>query len=161
MQTIWTKPILGGLLIGLLVGVTPAWSAPRSYVGGGVSFQGLATSPSTFGGNVTGRLKVDGAPISLRSSVLFGRDGTAIVPTISWDVPAGDRLNFFVGAGGTFTLDQSATLVGNRSAFAVQPGVELSLNDRWVLYGNAIVPINGATNGSAGVALQSGLGFQF
>jgi hypothetical protein len=121
----------------------------------------LATSPATFGGNVTGRWQVEGAPISLRSSVLFGREGTAIVPTISWDVPAGDRLNFFVGAGGTFTLDQGATLVGNRSALAVQPGVELSLNDRWVWYGNAIVPINGATDGSAGIALQSGIGFQF
>ncbi|MGQ9865790.1 MAG: hypothetical protein ACUVSQ_05820 [Pseudanabaenaceae cyanobacterium] len=56
----------------------------------------------TIGGRVTGRWQVEGAPISLRSSVLFGRDGTAIVPMVSWDVPAGDRLNFFVGAGGTF-----------------------------------------------------------
>ncbi|MFQ3679873.1 MAG: porin family protein [Pseudanabaenaceae cyanobacterium] len=155
---------MAGILVslgGTAVEAAPRTSSVGSYLGGGLSFQGLATSPSAFGGNVTGRLKLEGAPLSLRSSVLFGRDGTAIVPTISWDIPASDRLNLFVGAGGTFPLDQNATLVGNRSALAVQPGVELSLNDRWVLYGNAIVPLSGATNGSAGVALQSGIGFQF
>lgn len=147
------------------VGTLPAAATeakiPGSYLGAGVSLQGFATNPSQLGANITGRLKFENTPISLRSSVLFGNGGTSVVPTISYDLPVGDRTNIYLGAGGAFKVGGDNTLTGDRNSFALQPGVEVSLSRRVLLYGNAVVPINGYTIGSAGTSLQGGVGLQF
>ena len=134
---------------------------PGSYVGAGISAQTLATNSSVIGANIAGRYKFDDAPVSVRSSVLFSNSGTSIVPTVSYDVPLGDRTNVYLGAGASVKVGGDSSLTGNQTAFALQPGVEVSLNRNLLLYGNAVIPFNGQTDGSAGTSLQAGLGFQF
>ena len=134
---------------------------PGSYVGAGISTQALATNSSVIGANITGRYKFDDAPVSVRSSVLFSNSGTSIVPTVSYDVPLGDRTNVYLGAGASVKVGGDSSLTGNQTAFALQPGVEVSLNRNLLLYGNAVIPFNGQTDGSAGTSLQAGVGFQF
>ena len=133
---------------------------PGSYVGAGVSLQALATNSSVVGANLAGRYKFDDAPVSIRSSVLFGNGGTSIVPTVSYDIPFGDRTNFYLGAGASVKVGGSNTLTGNQTAFALQPGVEVSVNNRILLYSNAVIPFDGQTNG-LGTSLQAGVGIQF
>ena len=134
---------------------------PGSYVGAGISAQTLATNSSVIGANIAGRYKFDDAPVSVRSSVLFSNGGTSIVPTVSYDVPLGDRTNVYLGAGASVKVGGDSSLTGNQTAFALQPGVEVSLNKNLLLYGNAVIPFNGQTDGSAGTSLQAGVGFQF
>ena len=134
---------------------------PGSYVGAGVSLQSFATNPSVVGANLAGRYKFDDVPISVRSSVLFGNGGTSIVPTISYDLPIGDRTNVYLGAGASVKVGGDSSLTGTQTAFALQPGVEVSINKRVLLYSNAVIPFNGQTNGSAGASLQAGVGVQF
>ncbi len=134
---------------------------PGSYLGAGVA---LGSNNGTIvGGNVAGRYKFDTAPISLRTSVLFGNGGTSVVPTISYDVPVGDRANVYLGAGGSFVTNNNSSLTGDRSAFAIQPGVEVSLSKNILLYGNAVIALDsysGISNRAA-TAVQGGIGFQF
>jgi opacity protein-like surface antigen len=134
---------------------------PGSYVGAGISAQTLATNSSVIGANIAGRYKFDDVPVSVRSSVLFSNGGTSIVPTVSYDVPLGDRTNVYLGAGASVKVGGDSSLTGNQTAFALQPGVEVSLNRNLLLYGNAVIPFNGQTDSSAGTSLQAGLGFQF
>lgn len=134
---------------------------PGSYIGAGVSLQSFATNPSNFGGNITGRYKFDDGSVSIRNSVLFGNGGTSIVPTVSYDFPVGDRANVYLGAGASIKVGGDNSLTGNQTAFALQPGAEVSLTKNVLLYGNAVIPFNGQTNGSAGTSLQGGIGLQF
>ena len=134
---------------------------PGSYLGAGVSLQSFATNPSVVGANIAGRYKFDDVPVSVRSSVLFGNGGTSIVPTVSFDLPVGDRANVYLGAGASFKVGGSSSMTGDQTAFALQPGLEVSLTDRVLLYSNAVIPFNGQSNGSAGTSLQAGVGMQF
>ena len=134
---------------------------PGSYVGAGISLQSFATNPSVVGANLAGRYKFDGVPISARTSVLFGNGGTSVVPTISYDLPVGDRTNVYLGAGASFKVGGDTSMTGDRTSFALQPGVEVSINKNVLLYGNAVIPFNGQSNGSAGTSLQAGVGIQF
>jgi len=139
---------------------------PGSYIGAGISAQTLASNSSgsgtsIIGANIAGRYKFDDAPVSVRSSVLFGNGGTSVVPTVSYDVPLGDRTNVYLGAGASVKVGGDSSLTGNQTAFALQPGVEVSLNKNLLVYGNAVIPFNGQTDGSAGTSLQAGVGFQF
>ncbi len=131
--------------------------SPGSYVGAGVSLQSFATTPSVVGANLAGRYKFDDVPLSVRSSVLFGNGGTSVIPTVSYDLPVGDRTNLYLGAGASFKVGGN----GDQTAFALQPGVEVSINKNTLLYSNAVIPFNGQSNGSAGASLQAGIGLQF
>ncbi|AFY69051.1 hypothetical protein Pse7367_0750 [Thalassoporum mexicanum PCC 7367] len=136
---------------------------PGSYLGAGASLTTDKGNPDdNLGANISGRYKFEDAPVSLRTSVLFGNGGTAVVPTISYDLPVGDRTNLFVGAGGSFVVDDNSTLLGDRNAYVVQPGVEVSLNENVLLYSNAIVAIDSFESGAGTTAsFQGGVGFQF
>ena len=134
---------------------------PGSYLGAGVSLQSFATNPSVVGANIAGRYKFDDVPVSIRSSVLFGNGGTSVVPTISFDLPVGDRANVYLGAGASFKVGGNNSMTGDQTAFALQPGLEVSLTNRVLLYSNAVIPFNGQSNGSAGTSLQAGVGMQF
>jgi hypothetical protein len=139
---------------------------PGSYIGAGISAQTLSSGTSgsgnsVVGANIAGRYKFDDVPVSVRSSVLFGNGGTSVVPTVSYDVPLGDRTNVYLGAGASVKVGGDSSLTGNQTAFALQPGVEVSLNKNLLVYGNAVIPFNGQADGSAGTSLQAGLGFQF
>jgi hypothetical protein len=158
--------------IAALSNVTPAMAGemgkagdltPGSYLGAGVSLTTDKGNPDdNVGANIAGRYKFDNAPVSLRTSVLLGNGGTAIVPTISYDLPVGERTNLYVGAGGSFVANDGSTLLGDRNAYVVQPGVEVSLNKNTLLYSNAVVAINSFESGAGTTAsFQGGVGFQF
>ncbi|AFY70412.1 hypothetical protein Pse7367_2148 [Thalassoporum mexicanum PCC 7367] len=137
--------------------------SPSSYVGAGVSLtSGRETESSLVGANVAGRLKLGDAPLSLRTSVLFGEaDSAAIVPTASYDFALGDRTNVYLGAGVVIPTSDGETMLGDKTAFVVQPGVEVSLSKDVLLYGNAIVAVDSYETGSSGVSVQAGIGYQF
>ncbi len=135
---------------------------PSSYIGAGATLGiGQDNTGTPIGGNVAGRYKFNNMPASLRTSVLFGGGGTTVVPTVSYDVPFGDRANVYLGAGASIPTSDSSTLLGNRTAFAIQPGVEVSLSKQVLLYGNAIISVNSYNSGATGAALQGGIGYQF
>ena len=116
---------------------------------------------TAIGSCSAGRYKFDNVPLSVRSSVLFGNGGTSVVPTVSYDLPVGDRTNVYLGAGASFKVGGNSSITGDQTAFAVQPGIEVSLNKNILLYSNAVIPFNGQSNGSAGTSLQAGVGLQF
>lgn len=135
---------------------------PSSYLGAGVSLGGINSDiSSSLGGNITGRYKFEEAPVSFRTSVLFGNGGTSVVPTFSYDVPLGNRTNVYLGAGASVVPSNSNSLTGDRNAFALQPGIEVSLNKNVLLYSNAVVAINGYNDGRTATSVQGGVGFQF
>jgi hypothetical protein len=162
-----TKLSLGAVIAASVVTSFSAIAAaetprlPGSYVGAGISLQSFATNPSVIGANLAGRYKFEGVPLSARSSVIFGNGGASVVPTVSYDLPVGDRTNVYLGAGGSFKVGGESSLTGDRNSFAIQPGVEVSLNRRVLLYSNAVIPFNGQNNGSAGASVQAGVGVQF
>ncbi|WP_019501505.1 outer membrane beta-barrel protein [Pseudanabaena sp. PCC 6802] len=136
---------------------------PSSYLGAGVSLGGINSDTSSrLGGNITGRYKFEEVPVSFRTSVLLGNGGTSIVPTFSYDVPLGNRTNVYLGAGASVVpSNNSNSLTGDRNAFALQPGIEVSLNKNVLLYSNAVVAINGYNDGRTATSVQGGVGFQF
>lgn len=135
---------------------------PSSYLGAGVSLGGInSDTSSSLGGNITGRYKFEEVPVSFRTSVLLGNGGTSVVPTFSYDVPLGNRTNVYLGAGASVVPNNSNSLTGDRNAFALQPGIEVSLDKNVVLYSNAVVAINGYNDGRTATSVQGGVGFQF
>jgi hypothetical protein len=135
---------------------------PSSYVGAGVSLGGInSDTSSALGGNITGRYKFEESPVSFRTSVLLGNGGTSIIPTFSYDVPLGDRTNVYLGAGASVVPNNSNSLTGDRNAFAFQPGIEVSLDKNVLLYSNAVLAINGYTDGRTATSVQGGIGYQF
>jgi hypothetical protein len=136
---------------------------PGSYLGAGISLTTDKGNPDDHvGANIAGRYKFENAPVSLRTSVLLGNGGTTIVPTISYDLPVGNRTNLYLGAGGSIVASDGSTLLGDRSAYVVQPGIEVSLDKDVLLYSNATVAINSFESGAGTAAsFQGGVGFQF
>lgn len=138
-----------------------AQAAYGSYVGIGPSF-GL-TSTENEGRKtsavVAGRYKLLRAPISVRGQVLVG-DGVAIVPTVSYDVPLNWQTDVYIGAGASIPIGN--TPVGDKTSFAIQPGIDYALpNSDLVLFGNAIIAFDGYKRGGAAASLQGGVGIRF
>lgn len=110
---------------------------------------------------VAARYKLLRVPISLRAQGIFSPDGAAVVPTVSYDIPLTWQADLYVGAGGSFVSGN--TPVGDRSSFAIQPGIDYSVpNSRLVVFGNAIFSFDAYENDSkTAVSLQGGLGLRF
>lgn len=165
---------LGGVAIAVgLVFAQPssvnAQAAYGSYIGIGPSFGLTEGEESTnedskeISGVLAVRYKFLEAPISLRTQVLVG-DGTAVVPTISYDIPISYRADAYVGVGASIvTNSRDNTPVGNKTSFAIQPGVDYALpNSRFVVFGNAIIAVDAyKEGGNTAVSLQGGLGLRF
>ncbi|MBD2103639.1 outer membrane beta-barrel protein [Leptolyngbya sp. FACHB-261] len=145
----------------------PTASTPGSYIGGG--FTGGVTSgggngeAANIGGNITGRYRFSQAPVSLRTSVLLSNGSPVVVPTVSYDLALGQRTNVYLGAGASVVTGDSdrSSPLGNQTAFALQPGVEVSLNRNLVWFGNGVVAFNAYESGGTAASLQTGVGLQF
>ena len=97
--------------------------------------------------------------MSLRTQAIIG-DGTAIVPTVSYDLPLNWQTTAYLGAGVAFVSGN--TPVGNRDSFALQPGIDYVVpNSNTVIFGNAIIGFNGFREGGSAVSLQGGVGLRF
>jgi hypothetical protein len=153
----------------LNVPAASAQAAYGSYVGIGGSF-GLTDNPdnvdgssSRAGGVVAARYRILELPISLRAQALIG-DSTAIVPTVSYDIPLSWQTTAYIGAGVAIqNSETSATPVGNKTSFAIQPGIDhVFPNSNLVLFGNAVIAFDAyRDSGGTAAAIQGGLGWNF
>ncbi|HEY9752000.1 MAG TPA: hypothetical protein V6C46_03550 [Coleofasciculaceae cyanobacterium] len=156
------KMFLSLLCMGGLFAAQPlpvlAQAAYGSYIGGGV---GIGLS-GEFAGNVAFRYKFLRAPISIRTQALIGST-FAIVPTVSYDFPLGWQADAYIGLGASIPLSgDNKTPVGNRTAFAIQPGIDYAIpNSPIVVFGNTIIAIDGYKNGGTAASFQFGAGFRY
>jgi hypothetical protein len=149
-------------VLGLAVNSQPAQAqvAYGSYVGIGptVGF----TEDSQLGAVLGFRYKLLETPISFRTQTLIGK-GTAIVPTVSYDMPLNWQTDAYLGAGLVINSSDAVSPVGNKISFALQPGIDYVIpNSNTVIFGNAIIAFDATRNsGSTALSLQGGVGLRF
>jgi hypothetical protein len=165
------KFIFGIGLLGCtsVIAAAPSHAQPAygSYIGVGGSFgitngSAAAGQGTTVSGVVALRYKFLEMPVSLRTQVLIG-NSTAVVPTISYDLPLNFDTDLYLGVGAALSNTNSATPVGNQNSFALQPGIDYTVpNSNLVVFGNAIISFD-SYRGSGGTAtsVQTGVGFRF
>jgi hypothetical protein len=138
-----------------------------SYVGAGVAAGvtngGKGGDAATFGGNLTGRVKLGNAPVSVRGNVLWSDETSAIIPELSFDVPIANRTNAFITGGYSFVeKDGKNTPIGNRDAVVVGAGVESEVAKNFLVYTNAKVGLSAYQNSDASaVSINGGIGYRF
>jgi hypothetical protein len=153
-----------------------AQAAYGSYIGAGVAIGVTSGQQITFPNGATqdlepskttavlaARYKFLRVPISLRAQAMLG-DGTAVVPTVSYDVPINWRTDVYLGAGASIPVSgDTTTPVGNQAAFVIQPGIDYVLpNTNFVLFGNAVIAFNAYRySGGTAASLQAGVGLRF
>lgn len=161
----------GAVLLGGTLWATPSYSQPAygSYVGIGGSF-GITSGDgegenSSSGVVIAARYRFLEVPISLRLQALLS-ERTAIVPTVSYDIPLDWQTDLYIGAGASFVTggdDEDSSPVGNQSAFVIQPGIDYNLPySNLVIFGNAIIAFGAyETGGNTAASLQAGVGLRF
>lgn len=164
-----TGMMLGGLAtivgLGAIAQPASAQAAYGSYVGAGATF-GINDGPQGNGRQIGGvlavRYKLLELPLSLRAQALIG-SGTAVVPTISYDVPLNWQTDAYLGVGAAFASGDTPSPVGDKTSFALQPGVDYVVpNSNTVLFGNAIIAFDAYRNGGGtAVSVQGGVGLRF
>jgi hypothetical protein len=158
---------IGLTACGLLAssGMALAQPAYGSYIGIGLGF-GL-TDGNIFDGDsraatglVSLRYKFLEVPLSIRTQLLIG-SSTAIVPTVSYDVPLNFNTDIYLGLGAS--IANSITPVGNKNSFVLQPGIDYAIpNSNFVIFGNAIFAFDAFRNANnTATSLQTGVGFRF
>jgi hypothetical protein len=163
------KVLLGVGLLGCLsaIAAAPSQAQPAygSYIGVGGSF-GLTEGNSAAGegktaaGVIALRYKFLEMPVSLRTQVLIGTN-TAVVPTISYDLPINFDTDVYLGVGAS--IANSNTPVGNKSSLVLQPGVDYTVpNSNMVVFANAIFAFDAyRVTGGTATSVQTGVGFRF
>ncbi|MEA5513441.1 hypothetical protein [Nodularia sp. UHCC 0506] len=153
----------GTVLSVVMIAIKPAQAqvAYGSYVGVGPTV-GL-TDGVQVGGVIAVRYKLLESPISFRAQALVGRN-TAVVPTVSYDVPINWQTDAYLGAGLVLAGGGDSSPVGNKISFALQPGIDYVMpNSKTVIFGNAIIAFDAYREGSGGAAIsvQGGVGYRF
>jgi hypothetical protein len=147
------------------VSAQPAYG---SYLGAGASF-GLNNGNTNAGESartsilLSGRYKFLEVPVSIRTQVMIG-SSTAVVPTISYDIPMNFDTDLYIGAGVALANTADTTPVGNKNSFVLQPGIDFAIpNTNFVLFGNVIFAFDAYKNapGVTATSVQTGLGFRF
>jgi hypothetical protein len=158
----WLGIIGIGTVVSLVVNSQPAQAqvAYGSYVGIGPTV-GL-TDGTQLGGVLAFRYKLLETPISFRTQALIGR-GTAVVPTVSYDIPLNWQTDAYLGAGLVLTSGDTPSPGGNKISFALQPGIDYVIpNSNTVIFGNAIIAFDAYRNtGGTALSLQGGVGLKF
>jgi hypothetical protein len=154
--------VLAGLVFSFISTNKPAQAqvAYGSYVGVGPTV-GLSDG-AQIGGVISARYKLLESPISFRAQALIGQS-TAVVPTVSYDFPLNWQTDAYLGAGLVFAGGDSPSPVGNKIAFALQPGIDYVVpNSNTVIFGNAIIAFDAYRNGGGtALSLQGGVGLRF
>ena len=169
------------LTIASVLAISPSLLNPRSavsqptdtlgtrghYIGAGVSAGvtngGQDGDAATFGGNIQGRYAVPNAPVSLRGSLLFSKETTAIIPTISYDLPITKSANAYFGVGYSFVeKDGKPTPLGNKDAVVLTLGGEMEVARNIMVYGDTKFGIRAYENSPASaLSLQTGVAYKF
>lgn len=150
-----TAVVLTGVV---LLQTKPARSqaAYGSYVGIGPSFGG----DNEWAADIKARYKFLKVPISIRAQTLIG-SSVALVPTVSYDIPLNWQTDAYIGIGPSINFGGN-TPVGDKTAFAIQPGVDYSLpSSNLTVFGNAIFAVGGFKGGGTAVSVQGGVGLRF
>ncbi|WP_339460759.1 hypothetical protein [Nodularia spumigena] len=154
--------LVAGSVLGLTISSQPAQAqvAYGSYVG--VSPTVGLTDGIQVGGVVAVRYKLLESPISFRAQALVGKN-TAVVPTISYDIPLNWQTDAYLGAGLVLAGGDDSSPVGNKISFALQPGIDYVVpNSNTVIFGNAIIAFDAYRDtGGAAVSVQGGVGYRF
>jgi hypothetical protein len=131
-----------------------------SYVGIGPSV-GLSDG-TQIGGVLAVRYKLLETPVSFRAQALIGKS-VAVVPTVSYDFPLNWQTDAYIGAGLVLAGGDEPSPVGNKIAFALQPGVDYNVpNSNTVIFGNAIIAFDAYRDGGGtALSLQGGVGLRF
>lgn len=142
-----------------------AQAAYGSYVGAGGTLgvtQDGSGEGRQLGGVIAVRYKLLEAPFSLRTQALIGST-PAIVPTVSYDIPLGWQTDVYLGAGLVFANGDKPSPVGNKTSFALQPGIDYVIpNSNTVIFGNAIIAFDAyRKGGGTAVSVQGGVGLRF
>jgi hypothetical protein len=173
MKSFVTISTLSALAIApIFMSAGSASAAPKkgtdaSYVGAGISAGvtngGQNGDAATFGGNITGRVKLGDSPLSARGQINFSDQTSAIIPHLTVDVPVAKGTNLYVGGGYQFVEKQGRpTPSGNKNGIAVVAGVESEVAKNFLIYSNATVGINAYKNSPAsGVSVNGGVGYRF
>jgi hypothetical protein len=164
---------IAAIATALGVGLWAATAAPTfaqaaygSYigVGGTAGLSSGGNGGNKAGGVVAVRYRLMELPISLRAQALIS-DRTAIVPTVSYDLPLNWQTDAYLGAGVSFPTGNGTTAspVGEKTSFVLQPGIDYSFpNGNVVLFGNAIIAFDAYRNsGGTATSVQGGLGIRF
>ncbi len=131
-----------------------------SYIGVGPT---VGVSDGTqIGGVLAVRYKLLETPVSFRTQALIS-ESTAVVPTVSYDIPLNWQTDAYLGAGLVLAGGDDASPVGNKVSFALQPGVDYMVpNSNTVIFGNAIIAFDAYRNkSSTAVSVQGGVGLRF
>lgn len=147
-----TQPALAQAAYGSYVGVGPSLSVTENSAGEG----------RQLGGVIAVRYKLLKVPVSLRAQALIGAN-TAVVPTVSYDIPLNWQADVYLGAGIAFAGGNTASPVGNQISLALQPGIDYVLpNSNTVIFGNAIIAFDAYRNGGGNaISVQGGVGLRF
>lgn len=152
----------------VVVDTKPVKGFQGAYVGAGPSFGitngGQQEDAALAGGNIQGRIApINNVPVSARGAILFGPNNTAIIPTITYDIPVAKNTNVYVGGGYSFVeKDGKNAILGNKDAPVVTVGAESSITRDIVVYGDAKLGIKAYENSDASaLSLQGGVGYRF
>lgn len=131
-----------------------------SYIGVGPTV-GLSDG-GQIGGVLAFRYKLLESPVSFRAQALVGQS-TAVVPTVSYDVPLNWQTDAYLGAGLVLAGGDTPSPVGNKISFALQPGVDYVVpNSNTVIFGNAIIAFDAYRDGGGtALSVQGGVGLRF
>lgn len=145
----------------------PANGMDKGYVGGGlagsVTNGGTGSDGLNFGGNLQGRAPIAGTPVSVRGTVLFNGNNSAVVPVVTYDMPVAPGTNVYAGVGGAFVQNQGVNSpIGTRNSVVLNAGVETQVAKGVVVYTDAKLGINAYQNSPASaLGLSGGVGIQF
>lgn len=147
-----TQPALAQAAYGSYVGVGPSVSLTENSAGEG----------RQVGGVIAVRYKLLEVPVSLRTQAFIGAN-TAVVPTVSYDIPLNWQTDAYLGAGVVFAGGDTPSPLGNQISFALQPGIDYVLpNSNTVIFGNAVIAFDAYRNGGGNaVSVQGGIGLRF
>lgn len=143
-----------------------AQAAYGSYIGIGPAF-GITEGNENNGeerevsGLINARYKFLELPISIRAQAFIG-DGVSLVPTVSYDIPLNWQTDAYVGIGAAVNISGN-TAIGNKTGFAIQPGIDYALpNSNLVIFGNAVIAFDAyESDGGTAASLQGGVGLRF
>lgn len=158
-------------IVGFGGAIAPAAHAQPAYgsyvgIGGSIGLsEGGVDEGNSSGGVIAVRYRLLEIPLSLRTQVLLS-ERTAIVPTVSYDIPITWELEGYLGAGVAFPLGGSGSdtsPVGNETSFVLQPGLDYTLpNSDLVIFSNAIIAFDAyEQSNNTAVSVQAGVGLQF
>jgi hypothetical protein len=126
------------------------------------------TSPSNgeaaaIGRQFQGRLDLPNQPMSVRGSVYTGAGSTAILPTLTYDLPIGHGTNVYAGAGYAIVNGGSETPLGNQNGVVLTTGFEAAAGRNLVIFGDTKLNLNDDSTRSSGapIRVQFGAGIRF